>query len=647
MCGIFGILATKEAGLSASNAENAVKWLFHLSEKRGREAAGLSIASPANDAIRVFKKPLPPSQMLKLPDFNEFLKKSMRRSAEEGIGIIGHSRLVTNGTQILSENNQPIVRKNIVGIHNGIIANDRLLKTQFSDSEGISDSDSSLLFELIDRWSDQDQDLTSALKKIYDHIEGSASIALFHKELPVLTLATNTGSLYYAGSPSRGLFVFASEHYIVRRFLNRFQQFRNGAASPIHQLSPFTALYVGFKDAAPTTFPLKKGEAHGNMAISFKRAKIFDKIDEASSRIKNMKRCTACILPHTYPFIQFDEKGVCNYCRKYVKQEFLGHAPLEKILEKYRSKDRSPDCIAGFSGGRDSSYGLHVLTKELGMTPIAYTYDWALVTDQSRKNQAKIVGKLGIEHIIRAADIHKKRRYIRKNIYAWLKKPELGMVPLFMAGDKMFYYYGRQLRKETGVKLTVFACGHQLEQMEFKVGFCEIDQHLQNNTKLYHFNRLSKARLALWYSKQYLLNPAYLNESLWDSIFAFYSSFLNKDDYLYLYRYIRWDEKLIEKTLREEYGWEGDAIYGKNQWRMGDGQTAFINHIYYTVSGFSEYDNFRSNQIREGLITRDEALRFVEEENQPRLKMLEEFSQLIGFNLEDVLLKISVIPKLY
>ncbi|MEK7790393.1 MAG: hypothetical protein AAB309_02065, partial [Deltaproteobacteria bacterium] len=138
MCGIFGILATKEAGLSASNAENAVKWLFHLSEKRGREAAGLSIASPANDAIRVFKKPLPPSQMLKLPDFNEFLKKSMRRSAEEGIGIIGHSRLVTNGTQILSENNQPIVRKNIVGIHNGIIANDRLLKTQFSDSEGIS-----------------------------------------------------------------------------------------------------------------------------------------------------------------------------------------------------------------------------------------------------------------------------------------------------------------------------------------------------------------------------------------------------------------------------------------------------------------------------------------------------------------------------
>ncbi len=31
----------------------------------------------------------------------------------------------------------------------------------------------------------------------------------------------------------------------------------------------------------------------------------------------NLKRCTKCIFPETMPYIQFDESGVCNYCRNY------------------------------------------------------------------------------------------------------------------------------------------------------------------------------------------------------------------------------------------------------------------------------------------------------------------------------------------
>ena len=72
-------------------------------------------------------------------------------------------------------------------------------------------------------------------------------------------------------------------------------------------------------------------------------------------------------------------------------------------------------------------------------------------------------GKLGVEHIIRSADITAKRRYVRKNVEAWLKKPELGMVTLFMAGDKEFYSHARQLRKETGIKLVIFCTGNLIE----------------------------------------------------------------------------------------------------------------------------------------------------------------------------------------
>ncbi|NQU95493.1 MAG: hypothetical protein HQ549_04610 [Candidatus Omnitrophica bacterium] len=652
MCGIFGFTIKNKPNLTKEDLKDMASILFKLSARRGHEATGLAIAH--HGKISVYKQPTSYREMLEGEGFNNFLNRFQTSSASPGrpkhittpITLIGHTRLVTSGIQVLHENNQPIISNHIVGVHNGIIANDDNLAKRHLPSKRMPRSDSTLLFELIDKFYSDTGELKAAISKVYSEILGSASIALFSDDQSGLTLATNTGSLYHSYNDEAGFFVFASEHYIVEQFLKKSILARGYDSHNIQCLNPATGAFVKFENVIPEIFQLKEPMDKQAPAPTDRKKNIYEIINASSPR-KSLRHCTRCVLPETYPFISFDENGVCNYCRKYKKQEFLGYDALENILSKYRSKDGRPDCIVGFSGGRDSSYALHVLKTKLGMHPIAYTYDWGLVTDLARRNQARVTGKLGIEHLIRAADIHTKRRHIKKHIYAWLEKPELGMVPLFMAGDKMFYYYGGQLRKETGIKLTVFAAGQQLEQMEFKVGFCGIDEHLENNTKLYHFKLISKVRLALWYLKQYCLNPRYFNESFFDSAFAFYVSFLNKDDYTYLYRYIPWDEKVIERTLKEEYDWELDSKYGKNQWRMGDGQTAFTNYIYYAIAGFSEFDSFRSNQIREGLITREEAVELLKDDNRLRIGMLQDFSQLIGFNLEEVLLKINKIPKLY
>jgi len=150
-----------------------------------------------------------------------------------------------------------------------------------------------------------------------------------------------------------------------------------------------------------------------------------------------------------------------------------------------------------------------------------------------------------------------------------------------------------------------------------------------------------------WYSLQFLLNPTYINSALLDNFDGFLASFIRKDDFLHLYNYEEWDEEKIKNTLTNIYGWKDDVSYGKNQWRMGDGQTAFNNFVYYTLAGFSEYDNFRSNQIREGLITREEAIKLCEEDNKIKYDTLKNFSEIIGFNLDNVLSKINCIDKLY
>jgi len=129
-------------------------------------------------------------------------------------------------------------------------------------------------------------------------------------------------------------------------------------------------------------------------------------------------------------------------------------------------------------------------------------------------------------------------------------------------------------------------------------------------------------------------------------MWAYFSTFIAKDDFTYLYHYLPWDEEQINKTLIGEYDWE-TAVGSDNTWRIGDGYTSFINYIYYTVAGFSEYDTFRSNQIREGLIDREEALKLLALDNEPKLDVLYDFAKHTGFNLEEVLTRINSIDKLY
>ena len=72
----------------------------------------------------------------------------------------------------------------------------------------------------------------------------------------------------------------------------------------------------------------------------------------------------------------------------------------------------------------------------------------------------------------------------------------------------------------------------------------------------------------------------------------------------------------------------------------------FINYIFYNVAGFSEFDTFRSQQIRAGLIDRDTALNLAHKDNQYDMATLKEFMGQVGLNLEEVLTRIGEIPKL-
>ena len=89
------------------------------------------------------------------------------------------------------------------------------------------------------------------------------------------------------------------------------------------------------------------------------------------------------------------------------------------------------------------------------------------------------------------------------------------------------------------------------------------------------------------------------------------------------------------------------AVDTTTTWRIGDATAAFYNYVNYTLAGFTEHDTLRSNQIREGDITRSEALRLVELENRPRYPNIKWYLDILGFDFTDSILAVNHAPRLY
>jgi hypothetical protein len=359
-----------------------------------------------------------------------------------------------------------------------------------------------------------------------------------------------------------------------------------------------------------------------------------------------LRRCSRCVLPETMPFVEFDEHGVCAYCRHRRPLQWRGSEALERLVAPHRRRDGRPDCLVSVSGGRDSMFGLHYIKTVLGLNPVAYTYDWGMVTDLARRNVSRICGKLGIEHILVSADIQGKRENIRKNVEAWLAHPSLGTVPLFMAGDKAYFYYLNQTRKQVGVELS-FLCENPFERTDFKTGFAGVKQQFTSESG-FRLSLADKAGMVAYFAKEFASNHKFINRSLLDTAKAFAYFYVMRHDYYHnLYWYTGWDEATIEATLLGEYDFEL-AEDTQSTWRIGDGTAAFYNYIYYAVAGLTENDTFRSNQIRQGVMTRERALELIDRDNRPRFRSINWYLHTIGCTrrLEDVLDTIERIPKL-
>lgn len=604
MCGIFGIIS------GSPWPQNDLVELTRYAQQRGRDSSGLLYLEQGRYVVR--KADYTISRLL-----------DEARPYDTAM-VMGHSRLITNGLG----DNQPVVRDGIGVIHNGIIVNYEEIWPKLRKERHLQ-IDSEVINAIAAEHIEDGGDAHGVAEAVLSRCNGVVACALVIPRLGKLCLFSNNGSLYVGRKD--GAVYFSSEEYPLEQV----------GCSDIEQVR-----HEGRVIDLPVSEEEFNVSSSGSRTVNLIPELVLSSAEEKLLVHAKpvLRRCTVCILPETMPYIHFDHEGVCNYCRNYRPR----NAPkpkeeLFKLVEPYR-RAHGNDCVVPFSGGRDSCYALHLIVNELEMKPVTYTYDWGMVTDLGRRNISRMSAELGVENIIVADDIQKKRDNIRKNLTAWLKAPDLGMINILMAGDKHFFRHVETIKRQTGISLNLWGV-NPLETTHFKAGFLGVPPDFEED-KVYNSGAMKQLRYQYLRLRAMAKSPGYFNSSLWDTFSGeYYRSFHQKTDYFHVFDYWTWDERLVDQCLAM-YDWE-KAPDTSTTWRIGDGTAAFYNYVYHLVAGFSEHDTFRSNQIREGQITRAEALALIEDEHRPRYANIKWYLDAVGLDFADTIRVVNDMPRLY
>lgn len=142
-----------------------------------------------------------------------------------------------------------------------------------------------------------------------------------------------------------------------------------------------------------------------------------------------MRICTKCVLDEKYPGIHFDDDGVCNYCRTEkpasIQEKKVNEyeAKFRELIDEHKGRGNY-DAIVAYSGGKDSTYTLHLLKEKYGLRVLALTLDNWFFSDRAQENIGHVVKAMGIDHINFRPDFQTYRKIVNASANHDLYSPK-------------------------------------------------------------------------------------------------------------------------------------------------------------------------------------------------------------------------------
>ena len=354
--------------------------------------------------------------------------------------------------------------------------------------------------------------------------------------------------------------------------------------------------------------------------------------------MKEMKYCTRCILPQTHESVKFDEEGVCNVCRQAeVKHEEIDWDARRKILEdicnRYRGKGQY-DCIVPFSGGKDSTFQLWYVVRELGLKPLVVRFNHWGYRPLVQENNTRTFKKLGVDVLEFTAN--------------WQVVKKLMLASLKETGDFCWHCHAgvfahtMQIAVKFNIPLVIWGEAsseyrayhdpNELEELDRKK-FDEIIDLGIDADRMYE-----------------LLNGEVDKRDLMP--FAFPTDAEMKElgaKAIYLGNYIKWHTKRQVAIIKKELGWQGQEVEGippqydyekiECRWQ------GIRDYCKYIKRGHGRTNHLACIDIRNGEMDRETGWELARKYDGKRPASLDQFLAVVGLNekeFEEILLNNEV-----
>jgi N-acetyl sugar amidotransferase len=342
-----------------------------------------------------------------------------------------------------------------------------------------------------------------------------------------------------------------------------------------------------------------------------------------------LKYCQRCCMPDTTEGIGFDELGICKACRASEEKMRIDWTKREKTLRELcdRAKQESGDnydCMVPISGGKDSAFQLHVLTRVYGLKPLAVTFSHNWYSKTGWDNLWNVLERLDVDHMMFTPKRSLVNRLARKSLTmigdsCWHCHSGILAFPLQVAVkfDIKLMVYGESPAEFSG-RDTFF---DQEFKMSSAVSVADISMagSVRKGPDTVIGEDISKSEMVMFY-------PPSREDLIKHDIKA-----------IYLGDYIFWDHERQVEFLVDEYGWKEDIVEGsyKRYKSVECRMPGVHDYSKWIKRGYGRGTDFASQDVRAGLMTREEAFEVAKKVDSERPSALDYYLEITKYSEEE------------
>lgn len=338
----------------------------------------------------------------------------------------------------------------------------------------------------------------------------------------------------------------------------------------------------------------------------------------------NLTYCVRCCMPETQQGITFDEMGICQACQSQEQKIHIDwverEKKLRKILEGAKVKaGNNYDCILPISGGKDSTFQMHVLTKVYGMKPLAVTFSHNWYSETGWYNLMNALEEFNVDHIMFTPN--------RKLVNKIAKQSLCGI------GDSCWHCHAGvgafPLQVAVRFKIPLLIWGESIADYSGRAS---------------HFNPVRKFDREYFTKVSAKLHPhEMVNDELSErDLYPFNVPSAQECEEIGLHGihlgdYIFWDEERQTEFVREHYGWKETQVEGSYKgYKSAECIMPGVHDFScYQKRGYGRASFHASMDVRNGLLTRQEAFDLIKRFDAERPEALDYYLKITGMTEEE------------